>query len=210
MKKVLKWLLPTLVSAALIAAGLFLWLADEETLVSLTRRAQETWAWVEANVLSDMLASVALIGIASVELIPAIKSFVKSKAAFAKVARDVEAYTAASLERDLRQEAREEAFYARMEELRLKSEERMQRKEAELEAREARLQEAIEAFRTLAEGYNQNLMASEDRLSRVLRHVEVCSDKTERMVYLGFSNSCELVRNGTARKVAEVEEQHEE
>ena len=39
------------------------------------------------------------------------------------------------------------------------------------------------------------------------RRIEVSASKTERMVYLGMSNSCELVNNGVARKIAAVEDE---
>ncbi len=209
MKKKLTFIFSIVLAACVVGGVLFLLLADESTLETVKQRGNAAWAWVESHVLSDMLATGALVGLASLELIPVAKSFIESRNTFKKVAEDVKEYTVARIEYDKRSEEREATFYTRMEEIRLESEARLQAKEEELSAREEKLLGAIEEFRALAQGYNQNLISSEERLARTLHHVEVCADKTERMVYLGMSNSCELVKNGTARKIAEVEE-HEE
>lgn len=208
-KKKIFSVIAILTALTALTAGLFLLITDAEAKAQAREWGTAAWAWVERHVLSDMLATGALVGLVSLELVPALKGLVNSRKAFQKTASEVEAYTVARIEYDARAEEREKRFYARMEEMQKASDERMAEKEAELLAREERLQEAIEAFRTLAEGYNQSLLASEERLTRTLHHVEVCADKTERMVYLGMSNSCELVKNGTARRIAEVEENEE-
>ena len=172
---------------------------NEEARGAAGAACASAWAWVEANVLSDVLTTGALVGLASLELIPILRGLVRSRNAFHKTASDVEAYTLARIEYDARSEEREKEFYKRLE-----------ARDAELLLREESLQNAIVEFRMLAEGYNKNLIASEERLANALHHVKTCADKTERMVYLGLSNSCELVKNGTARRIAEVEENEEE
>lgn len=198
MKKKLILILSIVLLVCVAGAVLFLLTVSDQTIEALKVRGMTAWGWIEKNVLSDMLATAALVGLASLELIPAIKSLLKARNAFHKVAEDAEGYTVAKIEYDARMEAREQEFYARM-----------KARDEALASREDRLQASIEEFKSLAEGYNKNLIASEERLAKVLHHVEICADKTERMVYLGLSNSCELVKNGTARKIAEVEE-HEE
>ena len=196
-KKITIILLITVILCVLAALALLL-LAPPETLESVKQWSGSAWEWIEGHVLSDMLATAALVGLASLELIPAVRSLLKARNAFHKVAADAEGYTVAKIEYDARAEAREREFY-----------ERMKERDEALAAREESLQAAIEAVGAVAESYNKNLIASEERLAKTLHHVEICADKTERMVYLGLSNSCELVKNGTARRIAEVET-HEE
>ena len=62
----------------------------------------------------------------------------------------------------------------------------------------------------IASGYREALSATETRLASVLSTVEKRAGKTERMVYLGLTNSGELVQNGAARKIAKVEESDDE
>lgn len=210
MKKRMKVILTVALLVALAALLVGLLLADGATREGVRERGTLIWAWVEAHVLSDMLSTAALIGIASVELIPVLKSFVNSKNAFQRVAADVEKYTVAQLEREAHMEEREEAFYARMEALREDSEARIQACNEALERREAALHDVVEELRALARGYDQSLIASEERLAETLRQVCTCADKTEKMVFLGFSNSCEMVKTGVARRIAEVEAAGEE
>lgn len=148
-------------------------------------------AWLETEVLPHVASVSVILGVALVELIPAVRSLIRAKAAFAKVASDVDAYNQAKIEYDLRVEEREKAFEARME-----------RMQADFQAT---LMEVCE----MARSYEDKLSMSEARISELLHHVEVSTDKTERMVYLGMSNSGELVTNGAARKIAEVEEETE-
>ncbi len=148
-------------------------------------------AWFSAEVLPHLTSVVMILGVALVELIPAVRSLVKAKNAFSKVAADVDAYNRSKIEYDLRIEERERAFEGRMEEL------------------HRQYTEQVRELCKTVQTYEEKLAESEARLSRVLHHVEVSTDKTERMVYLGMSNSCELVANGAARKIAQVEEEHD-
>lgn len=145
--------------------------------------------WFEAEVLPHLVTVLTVLGVAMVELIPAVRSLIKAKAAFAKVASDVDAYNQSKIEYDLRVEEREKAF-----------EERIEKMQEEHNEMVARLNETVNT-------YKESLAESEERLANILRIVETRASKVERMVYLGMSNSCELVANGAARKIAEIEEE---
>ena len=67
--------------------------------------------------------------------------------------------------------------------------------------------ESINAFLAIAQGYDGNLKGAEERIITELQKAVHSSEKTEKMVYLGFTNQCEMVQNGCARKIAEVEEE---
>ena len=76
---------------------------------------------------------------------------------------------------------------------------------------EEQIQAQLEVFRSIAQGYVNALSESEKRLAETLKHVETISEKTEQMVYLGFTNSPGLVGGkGIARKIAEIEEESNE
>ena len=146
-------------------------------------------AWFEVEVLPHLASVMMILGVALVELIPAVRSLIKAKAAFTKVASDVDAYNQSKIEYDLRVEEREKAF-----------EERIERMQAEHNEMVAKLNETVNT-------YKESLAESEARLAKVLHIVETRASKVERMIYLGMSNSCELVANGAARKIAEIEEE---
>ncbi len=207
MKKIL--LTITVILAVCLCLGAGAWcLCDEGTRAVAAEWLRNTWGWIEANVLSEILSVGAIIGVASVELIPVIRGFTQSKSAFSSVASQVSAYTEARLEYDMRAEEREKAFYAKMEALRIENDERVQARDRELLEREAALARSIEEFTALARGFEDKLGASEARLECILHHIDVNADKTERMVGLAFTNSGELVSKGVAKRIAEVE--HEE
>lgn len=197
----------------LLLGGAAVWLcffadaaAREAVAVSITG----AWAWFEEEVLPEVLSSGAIIGVASVELIPVIRNFLKSKATFSDVARQVEDYTAARVEYDLRAEEREKAFYAKMAEIALACDARMEERDRELLEREAALERSLESFSEIARSFEERLTASEERLNRKLVHIDRNADKTERMVGLAFTNSGELVSKGVARQIAEVEHEDRE
>lgn len=146
-------------------------------------------AWFEIEVLPHLAAVATVLGVALVELIPAVRSLLRAKSAFTKVASDVDAYNQSKIEYDLRMEEREKAFEERIE----------------------RLQEAhnkqVEKLNETVQTYEQKLSESEARMTELLCRIEARASKVERMVYLGMSNSCELVANGAARRIAEIEEE---
>lgn len=146
-------------------------------------------AWFQAEVLPHLTSVAMIICVASVEIIPAVRSLIKAKAAFSKVASDVDTYNQSKIKYDLRVEKREKAF-----------EERIEKMQAEHNKMVAALNETVNT-------YKDSLAESEERLAKVLHIVETRASKVERMVYLGMSNSCELVANGAARKIAEIEEE---
>lgn len=149
-------------------------------------------AWLEAEVLPHLAAVVTILGVALVELIPAIRGLCKAKGVFSKVAADVDAYNKAKIEYDMRVEKREQEF-----------EERMERLQGKYNEMVAELSDTVKT-------YEQKLSESEERLAHLVHNVEVSASKTERMVYIGMSNSRELVCNGSARRIAEVEDEKEE
>ena len=159
----------------------------------------EIRAWFEEKVLPNLASTLLIIGVALLELIPAVRSLIKARASFVKVANDVQGYTEAKIEYDARAEEREKLFLERLD---------AYDKALERQREETRL--AVEKFEEIAGSYAALLKESEGRLGDTLHHVEVSAQKTEEMVYLGMSNSCELVRNGAARRIAEVEERKDE
>ena len=156
-------------------------------------------AWFEEKVLPNLTSTLLIIGVGLLELIPAVRSLLKARGAFDKAARDVGAYTEAKIAYDARAEEREKLFL-----------ERLDKYDAEMEKQRAQTQKAIERFEAVALGYAEMLKESEERLGSTLHHVERAADKTERMIYVGMVNSCELVKNGAARRIAEIEEEARE
>lgn len=159
----------------------------------------ELRAWFEEKVLPNLTSTLLIIGVALLELIPAVRSLIKARASFVKVANDVQGYTEAKIEYDARAEKREKLFL-----------ERLDAYDRALERQREETRAAVEKFEEIAGSYAALLKESEERLGATLHHVEVSAQKTEEMVYLGMSNSCELVRNGAARRIAEVEERKDE
>ena len=76
-----------------------------------------------------------------------------------------------------------------------------------MEKQREETRQAVERFEEIAKSYASILCESEKRLGDTLHHVERAADKTERMIYVGMVNSCELVKNGAARRIAEIEEE---
>ena len=148
-------------------------------------------AWFEVEVLPHLASVMMILGVALVELIPAVRSLIKARAAFARVASDVDAYNRSKIEYDLRVEAREKEF------------------EARIEALQAAHNETVEALRQTVETYDARLSETEARLTEALSSVAASAWRTERMLYLGMSNSQELIINGAARKISRIEEEAE-
>lgn len=120
-------------------------------------------AWLEAEVLPHVASVSVVLGVALVELIPAVKALLRARSVFAKVAADAEGYVRDKRDYDARAEARERELTERM-----------------------------------------------DALNTALERLEKSALRTERMLYLGMSNSQELVINGAARKIAQIEEEANE
>ena len=138
-------------------------------------------SWLEAEVLPHLLSVLTILGVALVELIPAIRSLRRAKGDFTRVATDVAAYN---------EEKR--AHDARTEEL-----QRM-------------CAEQMEQIRAAVATYEKSLAESEERLSALSHRIEASAARTERMVYLGLTNSGELILNGAARKISRIEEEGHE
>lgn len=147
--------------------------------------------WFEAEVLPHLASVTMILGVALVELIPAVRSLIKAKGAFQKVAGDVDAYNQAKIEYDLRVEQREKEF------------------EARIEALQKEHNKQIEDFNKIAKQFEEKLAESEKALEGHLVNVEKNADKVERMCYLAFTNSGELVTNGVARRVAAVDKEQD-
>lgn len=154
--------------------------------------------WFEEKVLPNLTSTLLIIGVGLLELIPAVRSLLKARGAFDKAARDVGAYTEAKIEYDARAEEREKLFL-----------ERLDKYDAEMEKQREETRQAVERFEEIAKSYASILCESEKRLGDTLHHVERAADKTERMIYVGMVNSCELVKNGAARRIAEIEEEED-
>ena len=142
--------------------------------------------WFEAEVLPHLASVSMILGVALVEIIPAVRGLIKAKGAFQKVAADVDAYNQSKIEYDLRVEEREKEFEARIEKL------------------QEEHNKQIEEFNKIAKQFEEKLAESEKVLEGHLLNVENNATKVERMCYLAFTNSGELVTNGVARRVAEV------
>lgn len=135
-------------------------------------------AWLHAEVLPHVASISVVLGVALVELIPAIRALLRARSVFAKVAADTEGYVRDKRDYDARAEERERALTARIEELC-----------ATVASAESRMRE------------------SEDRVRAAVGKVEASASRTERMLYLGMSNSQELIINGAARRIAQIEEE---
>ena len=138
-------------------------------------------AWLDAEVLPHLASVSVILGVALAELIPAVRALCKARTVFASVAAEADGYRRDKVEYDRRMEALERERQVQLE----------------------RLNETVAR-------YEGRLAESEGRLARALSQIESHAEKTERMVYLGMTNSPELVTNGAARAIAEIEEEANE
>jgi len=135
-------------------------------------------SWLQAEVLPHVASVSVILGVALVELIPAVRALLRARSVFAKVAADAEGYVRDKRDYDARAEARE----------------------AQLEKRVEQLCETVAACEA-------RMRESEERVRAAVGQVERSASRTERMLYLGMSNSQELIINGAARKIAQIEEE---
>lgn len=126
-------------------------------------------AWFEVEVMPHLASVSIILGVAMVEIIPAVRGLLKAKAAFTKVAGDVDKYNQNKIEYDLRME------------------------------------EQIKKLNKTVAKYEKALAESEARLAAILTHLDKSADKVEKMVYVGLTNSVELVSNGAAKRIAAIE-----
>ena len=136
--------------------------------------------WLSGEVLPHATSVTVILGVALAELIPAVRGLIKAKNAFGRVAADVDDYTKSKREYD-----------ARMEEL-----QRTQIAE-------------VEKLNAAVERYERQLGESEERLAAMLRHATHLASQTERMVCLGLSNQNELIYNGAARRIVQIDREEE-
>ncbi len=133
-------------------------------------------AWFEVEVMPHLASVSVILGVALVELLPAVRGLIKAKHAFGHVAAEVDDYTKSKKEYD-----------ARMEE--------MQRRQIA----------ETEKLKKIVEKYEKALSESEARLAAILNHLDISANKVEKMVYVGMTNSVELVSNGAAKRIAAIE-----
>lgn len=126
-------------------------------------------AWFEIEVMPHLASVSVILGVALVEIIPAVRGLLKAKAAFAKVAKDVDLYNQNKIEYDMRMEKQ------------------------------------ISKLNKTVEKYEKALSESEARLAAAITHLDESAHKVEKMVYVGMTNSVELVSNGAAKRIAAIE-----
>lgn len=176
----------TVISIALLLASLLAVPAFAEDCAEVAEPAWwEFWktidieglkVWFEVEVMPHLASVSVILGVALAELIPAVRGLIKAKNAFGHVAADVDSYNKSKKEYD-----------ARMEEM-----QRMQIAE-------------VEKLNKTVEKYEKALSESEARLAAILTHLDKSAEKVERMVYVGMTNSVELVSNGAAKRIAAIE-----
>jgi hypothetical protein len=133
-------------------------------------------AWFEVEVMPHLASMSVILGVALAELIPAVRGLIKAKNAFGRVAADVDTYTKSKKEYD-----------AHMEELK------------------RQLIADVEKLNETVSRYESALSESEARLAAILNHLDKSANKVEKMVYVGMTNSVELVSNGAAKRIAAIE-----
>ncbi|MBO5969356.1 MAG: hypothetical protein J6S14_12750 [Clostridia bacterium] len=145
--------------------------------------------WLKNDILPKVISLLTVSGVGLVYLIPVLFKVKKASGRFDSSSDVVEDFVKSAKEK-------EEKLYEALE---------------ELEAREAKaeelLRESMKAVEEVASSFADTLKESEANLAEVLNNVETMGDKIERMIYLGMTNHPTLVSNGTARKIAEVEEE---
>ena len=148
--------------------------------------------WIENTVLPKFLGFLMSSGVTLVYLLPSVFKIKKASGRFDGSADDIASLKAALLERELTWETEKQEFRKTIEDL------------------SVAYQDQLKHFAEIAESYDSHLEESEERIQSVARHVENMTEKTERMVFLAFTNSRELVANGMARMIAKVEEEGHE
>jgi flagellar hook-basal body complex protein FliE len=156
--------------------------------------------WFKNDILPKIISLLTVSGVGLVYLIPVLYKVIKASRRFDTSSDAVEGFILTAHDREDAWEKEKAEFIENLN----NAFEDLEKKE---EQSEEILKKRIEALEELAKGFVDALHESEEHLSKVLDHVEIMSDKTERMVYLGLTNNPALVGNGTARKVAEVEEE---
>ena len=156
--------------------------------------------WFKNDILPKIISLLTVSGVGLVYLIPVLYKVIKASRRFDTSSDAVEGFILSAHDREDAWKEEKEEFIENLN----KAFEDLKKKE---EQSEEILKKRMEALEELAKGFVDALHESEEHLSKVLDHVEIMSDKTERMVYLGLTNNPALVGNGTARKVAEVEEE---
>ena len=136
--------------------------------------------WLSGEVLPHATSVTVILGVALAELIPAVRGLIKAKNAFGRVAADVDDYTKSKREYDARMEA-------------------LQKQQIE----------EVEKLNAAVERYERQLGESEERLAAMLRHATHLASQTERMVCLGLSNQNELIYNGAARRIVQIDREEE-
>jgi len=160
----------------------------------------DTWkSWFESTALPIFLALLSVVAITYLENLPLMMKIKKASGKFESSAADVNAIVEASIEFKRLYDEEKKEHAARIAEY-----------EAEILKMQQSQAEAVERFIAIANEYETKLLAMEERLTPKLEHTVHCADKIEKMVYLGFTNQCEMVKNGCARKIAEVEEERDE
>jgi uncharacterized protein YoxC len=145
--------------------------------------------WLKNDILPKVISLLTVSGVGLVYLIPVLFKVKKASGRFDSSSSAVEDFIKSAKEK-------EEKLYEALDEL----------KAREAKAEEL-LQERMKAVEEVASSFADTLKESEANLAEVLNNVETMGDKIERMIYLGMTNHPTLVSNGTARKIAEVEEE---
>ena len=145
--------------------------------------------WLKNDILPKVISLLTVSGVGLVYLIPVLFKVKKASGRFDSSSDAVEEFIKSAKEK-------EEKLYEAIEAL----------KEREAKAEEI-LRERMKSVEEVASSFADALKESESNLAEVLDHVETMGDKIERMIYLGMTNHPTLVSNGTARKIAEVEEE---
>ena len=176
-------------------------------------QTEETWdlnTWWNEKVMPLVIAYAIPALLFLAETLPMLCKVKKASGRFDSSADSVNNILDTMLKRDETLTAEKNEFRELVQKQLDGAEERAKQYEEKFLAQQNELKAAMEQVTEIANGYRQELAASEERLSAELQRIEKCSDKTEKMVYLGFTNSCEMVTNGAAKKIAKVEESNDE
>lgn len=166
--------------------------------------------WWEQKALPMLIAGGFSAALLLAEVMPVIRGVKKSSTKFNNATKDVNAVSATNVTVMNEWKKEKKEFLDMIAALRQEDRERISAYEEAQKQREETFLAAVGEMRHVVSTYQTDLAASEGRLASELKHVEVTSDKTREMVYLGFTNLKEEVESGVARQIAEVEERNDE
>lgn len=170
--------------------------------------AAEGWnvnVWWEERVAPNLIAYLGMGGLVILEFLPTLVNIKKASGRFDKSSDLIGTFITAAAQRDEAWKAEKQEFMELLAQEREENQARVERYEEQIREMTAENQRFSSEMLEVAKGFHEALASVEDRQSALLQSIQAGTSKTERMVYLGFTNLEEMTTSGCAHKIEEVE-----